>query len=112
MTNFQNLDAWKIAIALVKEIYSLTKAFPKEELFGLISQLRRAAVSVPSNIAKGVGRQSKKDTIHFLHISRGSIYEIQTLIYISTITGIIGENTIAELSSTIERCLQLTNGLI
>ena len=72
MRNYQKLDAWKISMQLVKEIYLLTKFYPKEEFFALTSQTKRAAVSIPSNIAEGMGRQHKKDTIHFLHIARGS----------------------------------------
>ena len=62
MRNYKDLDAWKNAMQLVKEVYLLTKRFPKEELYALTSQTKRAAVSVPSNIAKGLGRQYKKDT--------------------------------------------------
>ena len=68
MRNYQKLDAWKSFMRLVKEIYELTKKFPKEELYALSSQSKRAAVSIPSNIAEGMGRQYKKDTIQFLHI--------------------------------------------
>jgi len=112
MTNYQNLDAWNIGISLVSEIYEITSAFPKEELFGLVSQMRRAAISVPCNIAEGVGRQSKKDTIHFLHIARGSIYETQTLAHISKLNGYITKESTTSLSILIERSLQVTNGLI
>ena len=65
---------------LVKKVYDLVKEFPKEELFGLTSQARRAVVSVPSNIAEGCGRQYKKDTRQFLHIARGSLYELETIL--------------------------------
>lgn len=68
---------------LVKTIYQLTRSFPKEELYGLTSQLRRAAVSIAANIAEGTGRQYKKDTLQFLHISRGSLYEVETLLNIA-----------------------------
>jgi four helix bundle protein len=71
MANYKTLDAWKTAMQLVKEVYLLTKKFPKEELYALTSQTKRAAVSVPANIAEGLGRQYKKDTLQFLHISRG-----------------------------------------
>ena len=63
MRNYKDLDAWKNAMQLVKEVYLLTKKFPKEELYALTSQTKRAAVSVPSNIAEGLGRQYKKDTL-------------------------------------------------
>src|SRR5215204_5654028 len=76
--NYQTLDVWKTSMQLVKEIYLLTKGYPKEELFALTSQTKRSATSIPSNIAEGMGRQYKKDTIHFLHIAKGSIYELET----------------------------------
>ncbi|HET7896157.1 MAG TPA: four helix bundle protein, partial [Flavisolibacter sp.] len=75
MRNYQTLEAWKKSMELVKEIYLVTKQYPKEELFALSSQTKRAAISIPSNIAEGMGRQYKKDTVHFLHIARGSVYE-------------------------------------
>ena len=78
MGSYKDLDAWKNAMQLVKEVYLLTKKFPKEEMYALTSQAKRAAVSVPSNIAEGLGRQYKKDTLQFLHISRGSLYELET----------------------------------
>lgn len=71
MGSYKDLDAWKNAMELVKEVYLLTKKFPKEEMYGLTSQTKRAAASVPSNIAEGLGRQYKKDTLPFFHISRG-----------------------------------------
>jgi four helix bundle protein len=79
---------------LVKEVYLLTKNYPKEELFALTSQTKRAAVSVPSNIAEGMGRQYKKDTIHFLHIARGSIYELETHLNIALMVNIIEKETV------------------
>ena len=66
-----------------KEIYKLTQLYPKEERYGLTSQTNRAAVSIPANIAEGLGRNHKKDTIQFLHISRGSAYEVETLLSIA-----------------------------
>jgi len=82
-----DLQAWKKAIILVQEIYNLTKSFPKEEIYGLVSQMRRAAVSVPSNIAEGAARSSKKEFIRFLTISRGSLSELETQLIISARLG-------------------------
>ena len=81
--NFEKLSIWKRSIELVKYIYSATIPFPKEEKFGLISQMRRCSVSIPSNIAEGAGRKTEKDFSHFLNISIGSINELQTQIVIS-----------------------------
>ncbi|MCB8999464.1 MAG: four helix bundle protein [Bacteroidales bacterium] len=78
-----DLEAWKLSIEMVKEIYRITKQFPSEEKFGLSQQMRRAAVSVPSNIAEGAGRRSTKEFIQFLYISTGSLTELETQLIIS-----------------------------
>lgn len=83
MTNYKNLEAWKKSMELVREVYILRKKYPKEEFYALTSQIKRTAISVPANIAEGSGRNYKKDTIQFLHISRGSLYELETLKYCS-----------------------------
>ena len=71
----KDLDAWKESMSLVEEVYKLTESFPKEEIFGLTSQMRRAATSIPSNIAEGAARNSEKEFIQFLHVSLGSLAE-------------------------------------
>jgi four helix bundle protein len=81
--NYTELEVWKYSRELVKEVYLLTKKFPKEELYSLTNQIRRSAVSIPSNIAEGIGRQSNKETIHFLYISKGSLQEVETQLYLS-----------------------------
>jgi len=78
-----DLDSWKAAIELVKQIYGITSAFPSHENFGLTSQLRRAAVSVPSNIAEGCARFSDREFLHFLGIARGSLSELETQLVIA-----------------------------
>lgn len=82
--NFKNLNIWKLAIELANDTYILTDSFPRNEEFGLKSQLRRCAVSVASNIAEGSSRSSNKDFNRFLEISLGSLYELQTQIIISS----------------------------
>lgn len=74
----KDLDVWKEAMKLTKEIYTLTKSFPKEELYGITAQMRRAAVSIPSNIAEGAARATNKEFIQFLHIALGSLSELET----------------------------------
>ena len=84
MTTHKDLNVWKKSMNLVILIYRLTGQFPKEELFGLASQMRRAAVSIPSNIAEGHGRHSDKELIRFLFISLGSASELETQILLSS----------------------------
>lgn len=76
--NFRELKIWQDAISLVKEIYSLTNDLPSDERFGLVSQLNRCSISIPSNIAEGSGRTSEKEFIHFLRIAISSSYELET----------------------------------
>jgi four helix bundle protein len=77
-----NLQAWKSAMALVKDVYVLTREFPKEEIYGLVSQMRRAAVSVPSNLAEGAARNGAKEFIQFLGVAKGSLSELETQLLI------------------------------
>jgi four helix bundle protein len=79
----KNLEAWKLGFEFAKEIYSATTLFPPDEKFGLTSQLRRAAVSIPSNIAEGAARKSSKEFINFLSIALGSLAELDTLLLLS-----------------------------
>ncbi len=84
MHRFKKLQAWKQSRAFCKDVYELTSSFPNEERFGLTNQLRRAAVSIPSNIAEGSSRNSNKDFARFLAMAMGSAYEIETQILIAT----------------------------
>ena len=97
---------------LVKEVYLLTRSYPKEELFALTSQTKRAAVSIPSNIAEGMGRQHKKDTLHFLHIARGSIYELETHLNIALMIDIIDEDLFKKTTLRIDEVVKMLSGLI
>ena len=106
----KKMDLWREAVELVTHIYETTKIFPKEEEFGLKSQLRRAAVSVPSNIAEGLARKTNVDKIHFLNISNGSLSEIDTqleialrLKYIDTVGYELLENKIVVSAKIIKR---------
>ena len=94
MTNYKKLEVWILSMETVKEIYNLTKLYPKDERYGLISQTNRAAVSIPANIAEGMGRNYKKDTIQFLHVSRGSAYEVETLLNVALMINIIDESNL------------------
>ena len=112
MTTYKNLDAWTKSMELVKSIYKEAKHFPKEEMYGLTSQIKRAAVSVPSNIAEGCGRNYKKETIQFMHISRGSLYELDTLITIASEVEIINKDVYKSILMQNDECIRITNGLI
>lgn len=112
MTNYKNLEAWKKTMDLVKSVYLLCKKYPKEELYGLISQTKRSAVSIPTNIAEGCGRRTDKDTIQFLYISRGSLYELETLLNIAVMVEIINEAEFNIFTPQIDECLRILNGLI
>lgn len=83
MSNHKELEAWKKSIEFVSEIYELTKDFPKEEIYGLTNQIRRCAVSIPSNIAEGSARQSDKEFIQFLYVAMGSLVELETQLIIA-----------------------------
>ena len=83
MRTHKDLDVWKLGIVLVKDVYTLTQHFPKNENYGLSSQMQRSAVSIPSNIAEGAARQGKKEYIHFLYIALGSLAELETQIIIA-----------------------------
>ncbi len=83
MHKYKELKVWQKAVQLTKLIYQLTTSFPVEEKFGLINQIRRASVSIPSNIAEGAGRNSGKEFIHFIAIATGSCYEVETQLIIA-----------------------------
>lgn len=96
---------------LVKEVYMITNKYPKDELFALTSQTKRAAVSIPANI-EGLGRQYKKDSLQFLHIARGSVYELQTHLHIAVITGILSKENSFSVMDLTDTVLKLLNGFI
>lgn len=104
------LEAWKQAMDLTRTIYKETKNFPAEERFGLTAQLRRCAVSIPSNLAEGAGRGTRKEFVHFLHIARGSLSELETQCILANDFGYMddGEN----ITNLVNRVFQLICGLI
>lgn len=108
--NFEELDVYKKAIDLVSNIYTLTKTFPKDEIFGLTSQLRRAAVSIAANISEGSSR-SKKDFSRFLDISRGSTFECVTLLDISLKQYDINQSKYANLRGQLIEISKMLSGL-
>ena len=107
-----DLVVWRESVELAKYIYELTANYPKEENFGLISQARRAAVSISANIAEGAARSYKKEFLQFLMIARGSLSELETLIIISSKVGYIGQEQEIEAMDKIDHIGGLLNGLI
>ncbi len=83
MRDYTKIDAWRLADDLTVAVYERTRSFPREEIYGLTSQLRRASYSVPANIVEGASRESKKDYLHFLYIARGSLSETQYFIHLA-----------------------------
>ena len=112
METHKDLRVWQQSIEMVTSIYKMTYAFPKDEIFGLVSQMRRAAVSVPSNIAEGYARATDREKLHFLHISSGSMSEIETQLLLSLNLGYIGQETYGNLSEQITSVWKQLNALI
>lgn len=108
--NHKDLDVWKKSIKLVSNIYELTKIFPKEELYCLTNQIRRCAISIPSNIAEGCARYSNKETMNFLNIAMGSIAELETQIIIANNLGYVQDCD--EIYEEIITTRKLVTGLI
>jgi len=110
--NFQDLRIWQIGIEVVKDIYILTKKFPKEELYGLTSQMKRSAISIPSNIAEGFRRYHNKEYRQFLYIALGSCAELETQIIIANELDYINETNKTELIEKIKYICRMTVKLI
>ncbi|MBR5688778.1 MAG: four helix bundle protein [Prevotella sp.] len=112
METHKNLRVWQQSIDMVTYIYMMTKTFPKEELFGLVSQIRRAAVSVPSNIAEGYARGTDREKLHFLRISSGSMSEVETQLMLCLNLGYISQDLYEEMSERVTSVWKQLNALI
>ncbi len=112
ITDFRDLDVWKEGMQLATAIYDRTSDFPREELYGLTSQLRRASVSVPANISEGYGRNSSGNYIHFLKISLGSAREIETLVELSRRLGFLKADDATALAAQSQRISKMLRSLI
>ena len=110
--NFRDLNIWKKGIEIVEYVYKLTKSFPANELYGLISQMRRCAVSIPSNIAEGFARKHNKEYKQFLYISLGSCAELETQIEITSKLKYISENEKKDLLEKINHATRMTMNLL
>ena len=111
MRPHQRLEVWIKALEFVVDVYKHTERFPKEERYGLTSQVRRAAVSIPANIAEGAGRHSKKEFAHFLSNSQGSASELETELLIAFKLGYLDEANFSTLITQLERIGRLITGL-
>ena len=111
MRPHEKLEVWSSAMDFVVEVYRSTEAFPKEEKFGLTSQIRRAAVSVPANIAEGAARNSAKEFIHFLSNAQGSASELETELTIAYRLGYLAQGRYSELSTTLGKIGRMITGL-
>lgn len=112
MRNFKDLKVWSIAHKCALETYRITKGFPKEEMYGLTSQLRRAASSIPTNIAEGSGRRTEKDFARFLTIATGSASEVEYLLILSKDLNYINSETANSLSTKIIETRKMLSGFI
>ena len=112
MRDYKKIKAWELADDLAVEIYVKTKCFPKEELFALVSQLRRAGYSVPSNIAEGAGRRTTKDFVRFLDIAKGSINEVQYFIHLADRLGYLVRSDVDRLKGQAEEVSKCLSGYI
>ena len=110
MKDHKDLDVWKQSMVLVEDIYALTKNFPSDEKYGLTSQIKRAVVSVPSNIAEGAGRKGDKEFIQFLYIAMGSLSELETQLILAN--RLQFTNSIESYLSQIEKIKKMLFGLI
>lgn len=109
---YRDLDAWKEAHKLTLAIYKITRDFPDEEMFGLTSQIRRAAVSATSNIAEGFARESYREKVHFYSIARGSLIEIDNQLLTAKDVGYLGEPVYKKSENQKQKALRITNGLL
>ena len=109
MHNYKNLHIWQDGIKLARRIYEITNTFPANEKYGIVSQMTRAAVSIPSNIAEGAGRNSNKEFANFLSIAIGSIFELHTQVVICEQIGYIDSETIKEIDQQIYTLQQQIN---
>lgn len=111
MKDFKRLKVWQIGIDLVVDVYNTSKQFPKEELYGLKSQIRRSAISVPSNIAEGAGRNSDKELNRFLDISLGSSFELETQLVIAHRLEFLDNSKFEDLTGKVQEEQKMITGL-
>jgi len=112
MRDYTKIEAWRLADDLTVAVYERTRLFPKDEVYGLTSQLRRASYSVPANIVEGSSRESKKDYLHFLYIARGSLSEAQYFIHLAGRLGYLSSEEVASLHGQTKVAFGCLHGLM
>ena len=112
MKSYKDLIVWQKSMSLVNEIYLTTKSFPEEEKFSLVSQMRRSAISIPSNIAEGYGRGSKSEYARFVKIARGSMYELDTQMEIAKSQKFLTQENYKNINMRLDEIGRMINGLI
>ena len=112
MNEYRTLEVWKKSMNLVADLYRIIKILPSEERFAIADQMRRAAISIPLNIAEGQGRKSIKEYVHFLSISRGSLYEIETLLLLCVQLNYIAENELTDIFKQIDEISKILTAMI
>ena len=111
MKSHKDLDVWKLAVAQAKNVYSVTGAFPKAEIFGMTAQMRRCSVSIASNIAEGAARRGNKEFVQFLHIALGSAAELETQFVIAREVDLLQKRTFEDLDRELTRIRLMLRGL-
>src|SRR6516165_10296995 len=109
--SYRELEVWKLSMDLAAECFRTTKSFPKEEVFAMTSQIRRAAASIPANIAEGQGREHTKEFLHHLSVARGSLMELETHLMLSQRVGLLDQNATTLLLTRTERISRMLAGL-
>lgn len=112
MNNFRKLNIWSDSIELATGIYNVTKQYPKSEMYGITSQIRRSVVSISSNIAEGAGRQSQKEFVQFLNIAKGSCYELETQLLISKNINFLTDKDFKNLESKLVKIEKMIYALV
>lgn len=112
MWNFRKVDAWNRALDLSKVVYDLTREFPVEERYGLTSQIRRAVVSISSNVAEGCGRRTSKDFVAFMHNAIGSLKEVESELFVAEKLGYVEISKVEELIKKLEEIGRMISGMI
>ena len=112
LDSVRNLQIWQESVEIVKTVYTLTQSWPKEEIYGLTSQVRRAGVSIPANLAEGLGRGTPREIARFAQIALGSLYELDTLLHLSTELGYSSQDTVVELRERLTALAKRTSAFI